>query len=140
MSIAMIGLDTAKTTFQVHGVDETEKVEIKRKLRRNEVVGFFATQPACTVVLEACAAAHHWGRVLETLGHTVKLVAPKAVRVSVLEGGGNSQRRLVWHGGVGGGGHRISRLRWSCETATRAERGTDGRREIAAIRVAGEGW
>jgi len=86
MSIAMIGLDTAKTTFQVHGVDETEKVEIKRKLRRNEVVGFFATQPACTVVLEACAAAHHWGRVLETLGHTVKLVAPKAVRPFVKRG------------------------------------------------------
>ena len=86
MSIAMIGLDTAKTTFQVHGVDETGKVEIKRKLRRNEVVGFFATQPACTVVLEACAAAHHWGRVLETLGHTVKLVAPEAVRPFVKRG------------------------------------------------------
>ena len=72
ISITTIGLDTAKTCFQVHGVDETGKAEVKRKLRRSEVVGFFEAQPSCTgealaspeVVLEACGAAHHWGRVL----------------------------------------------------------------------------
>lgn len=66
----------------------------------------------------------------------------RAIRgVSVLGSGGDSERRLVWRGGVGGGGHRTSRLGWSCEASTRDERGkTDGRREIAAIRVAGEGW
>lgn len=62
MSITMIGRDTAKTSFQVHGVGEEGRAEIKRKLRRNEVIGFFEAQPVCTVVLEACGAAHHWGR------------------------------------------------------------------------------
>ena len=54
----MIGLDTAKASFQVHGVNEEGQAELKRKLRRNEVVAFFEAQPACTVVLEACGAAH----------------------------------------------------------------------------------
>ena len=80
MSITMIGLDTAKACFQVYGVNEAGRAEVKRKLRRNEVIAFFEAQPACTVVLEACGAAHHWGRVLTGLGHTVKLIAPEAVR------------------------------------------------------------
>jgi transposase len=62
MSITMIALDTAKATFQAHGIDEAGKAALKRKLYRGEVVAFFAAQPACTVVLEACGAAHHWGR------------------------------------------------------------------------------
>ena len=64
MSITMIGLDTAKTVFQVHGVNETGKVEIRRKLRRSELIPFFEKQEACTVVMEACGAAHHWARIL----------------------------------------------------------------------------
>ena len=79
-SISMIGLDTAKATFQVHGVDETGRAVLKRKLHRDGVVAFFAAQPPCTVVLEACGAAHHWGRVLGALGHEVKLVPPEAAR------------------------------------------------------------
>ena len=86
MSITMIGLDTAKTVFQVHGVNEAGRAEVKRKLRRNEVIAFFEAQPACKVVLEACGAAHHWGRVLGGLGHTVKLIAPEAVRPFVKRG------------------------------------------------------
>ena len=78
MSISMIGLDTAKSVFQVHAVDQTGRSEIKRKLRRNEVIPFFAKQEACTVVLEACGAAHHWARMLTGLGHDVKLIAPDA--------------------------------------------------------------
>ena len=54
MSITMIGLDTAKSVFQVHGVNETGKVEIKRKLRRSELIPFFEKQEVCTVVIEAC--------------------------------------------------------------------------------------
>ena len=64
MSITMIGLDTAKSVFQVHGVNETGKVEIRRKLRRSELIPFFEKQEACTVVMEACGAAHHWARML----------------------------------------------------------------------------
>ena len=86
MSISMIGLDTAKSVFQVHAVNEAGKVEVRRKLRRGEVAPFFEAQEACTVVLEACGAAHHWARLLAGLGHEVKLVAPEAVRPFVKEG------------------------------------------------------
>ncbi len=86
MSVSMIGLDTAKSVFQVHAVDQAGKPEIKRKLRRNEVIPFFEKQDACTVVLEACGAAHHWARMLVGLGHEVKLIAPEAVRPFVKKG------------------------------------------------------
>jgi error-prone DNA polymerase len=86
MSITMIGLDTAKSVFQVHGVNETGKVEIKRKLRRSELIPFFEKQQVCTVVIEACGAAHHWARILRGLGHEVKLIAPEAVRPFVKKG------------------------------------------------------
>lgn len=86
MSITMIGLDTAKSVFQVHGVNETGKVEIRRKLRRSELIPFFEKLEACTVIMEACGAAHHWGRILSCLGHEVKLIAPEAVRPFVKKG------------------------------------------------------
>ena len=86
MSITMIGLDTAKSVFQVHGVDETGKMEIRRKLRRSELILFFEKQEVCTVVIEACGAAHHWARLLSGLGHEVKLIAPEAVRPFVKKG------------------------------------------------------
>jgi transposase len=86
MSITMIGLDTAKSVFQIHAVDETGKVAIRRKLRRSELIAFFEKQEACTVVMEACGAAHHWARVLTGLGHDVKLIAPEAVRPFVKKG------------------------------------------------------
>ena len=86
MSITMIGLDTAKSVFQVHAVDETGKAEIRRKLRRSELLSFFEKQGACRVVLEACGAAHHWARLLTGLGHDVKLIAPEAVKPFVRKG------------------------------------------------------
>jgi transposase len=86
MSISMIGLDTAKTVFQLHGVDETGRMEIRRKLRRNDLITFFEKQAACTVVMEACSAAHHWARMLTGLGHSVKLIAPEAVKPFVKKG------------------------------------------------------
>jgi transposase len=86
VSIIMIGLDTAKSVFQVHGVDETGKALIRRKLSRNELISFFEKQEACTVVMEACGAGHHWARLLSSLGHHVKLIAPEAVRPFVKKG------------------------------------------------------
>jgi len=86
MSIRMIGLDTAKTVFQIHGVDEAGKAEIRRKLRRNDLIAFFEKQATCTVVMEACGAAHHWTRMLTGLGHSVKLIAPEAVKPFVKKG------------------------------------------------------
>ena len=86
MSVTMIGLDTAKSVFQVHGVDEAGKMVLKRKLRRSEVIPFFEKQEPCIVFMEACGAGHHWGRVLTGLGHEVKLIAPEAVRPFVKKG------------------------------------------------------
>jgi hypothetical protein len=86
MSVSMIGLDTAKSVFQLHGVDALGKVQLKRKLRRDELIPFFEQQPRCTVVMEACGAAHHWARVLSGLGYEVKLIASEAVRPFVKRG------------------------------------------------------
>lgn len=86
MSITMIGLDTAKSMFQIHGVDAVGQVLIRRKLSRSELLGYFERQAVCTVVMEACGAAHHWARVLTGLGHDVKLIAPEAVRPFVKKG------------------------------------------------------
>jgi transposase len=86
ISISMIGLDTAKSVFQVHGVNKTGKMELKRKLRRSELIAFFEKEERCTVVMEACGAAHHWARMLTGLGHTVKLIAAEAVKPFVKKG------------------------------------------------------
>jgi transposase len=86
MTVSIVGLDTAKSVFQVHGVDAGGRVELKRRLQRSEVVAFFERLPRCTIVMEACASAHHWGRVLGRLGHEVRLIAPEAVRPFVKRG------------------------------------------------------
>jgi transposase len=86
MSITMIGLDTAKSVFQVHAVDGGGKTAMRRKLRRSELIPFFEKQEACTVVIEACGAAHHWARLLGGLGHEVRLIAPEAVKPFVKKG------------------------------------------------------
>jgi hypothetical protein len=83
MSVSMIGLDTAKSTFQIHAVDEAGQPVIRRKLQRKELIAFFRKLGSCTVVMEACGAAHHWGRRLSGLGHEVKLVAPEATKLFV---------------------------------------------------------
>ncbi len=77
MSITMIGLDIAKSIFHLHGVDGGGKVQLKRKLRRGELIPFFEQRPRCTVVMEACGAAHQWARVLSGLDHEAKLIAPE---------------------------------------------------------------
>jgi error-prone DNA polymerase len=86
MSITMIGLDTAKSVFQIHGVNETGEVQLRRKLRRTELIAFLEKQESCTVVMEACGAAHHWARMLTGLGHTVRLIAAEAVKPFVKKG------------------------------------------------------
>src|SRR4030088_746970 len=78
--ITTIGLDLAKKVFQVHGVDAEGKVVVARKLRRKEVLAFFAKLPPCLVGMEACGSAHYWGREIAKLGHTVKLIAPAYVK------------------------------------------------------------
>ena len=64
MQITTIGLDIAKNVFQVHGIDATEKVIVRKQLRRGQVMKFFAALPPCLIGMEACATAHHWAREL----------------------------------------------------------------------------
>ena len=78
--ITTIGLDLAKHVFQVHGVDVTGNVVLKRRLRRAEVLVFFARLPPCLIGMEACSAAHYWARELITLGHEVRLIPPSYVK------------------------------------------------------------
>jgi transposase len=75
-----IGLDLGKSVFQVHGVDAGGVVVIQRRLTRGKLLVFFAKQPACLVGMEACAAAHHWGREIRKLGHRVRLMPPRYVK------------------------------------------------------------
>lgn len=77
--ISMIGFDTAKSVFQLHGIDERGDCKLVRRLKRKEVLPFFKKQPACTVALEACSASHYWGREIAALGHAVKMVPPPFV-------------------------------------------------------------
>src|SRR5688572_18604064 len=80
MAAAFIGLDLAKSVFQVHGVDAHGKVVVTKRLRRSAVLAFFATLAPCVVGLEACAGSHFWAREIARLGHTVRLMAPQYVR------------------------------------------------------------
>ncbi len=67
-----IGLDVAKHVFQAHGADASGRVVFRKRLRREQVLEFFAGKPACVVAMEACGSAHHWGGALAGLGHTVR--------------------------------------------------------------------
>src|SRR5260370_9719505 len=78
--ISMIGLDLAKNVFQVHGVDASGSVVLRRQLRRGAVEKFFAQLAPCTVGIEACGSAHHWARVIGHYGHQVRLMPPAYVK------------------------------------------------------------
>ena len=68
MKITTIGIDLAKTVFQVHGVDEQGKVVLRKQLKRKDVVSFFANLEPCLIGMEACGSAHYWARKLSELG------------------------------------------------------------------------
>ena len=78
--VAVVGLDIAKSVFQVHGIDAEGGVVLRRQLRRAHLLRFFAKQPACLIGIEACASAHHWGRELTKLGHQIRLMPPSYVK------------------------------------------------------------
>src|SRR5437667_4401530 len=79
-AVTTVGLDIAKSVFQVHGIDAGGKVIIRRQLKRCYVLAFFQKLPPCLVGIEACASSHHWSRELQALGHTVRLMPPAYVK------------------------------------------------------------
>ena len=80
MNTTTVGIDLAKNVFQVHGIDPQGKVVLKKQLKRAQVAPFFANLPVCLIGMEACGSAHHWARKLQTMGHTVRLMAPQFVK------------------------------------------------------------
>jgi transposase len=83
MQITTIGIDLAKSVFQVHGVDGSGAVVIQKKLRRSQVLSFLKMLPPCIVGMEACATSHYWAREIGALGHEVRLMAPSYVKAYV---------------------------------------------------------
>ena len=83
MQVTTIGLDIAKNVFQVHGIDATEKVVVRKQLRRGQLIKFFEALAPCLIGMEACATAHYWARELTKLGHQVRLMPAKDVKAYV---------------------------------------------------------
>jgi len=84
--VVTVGLDLAKSVFQVHAIGRDGAVLVRRKLRRAEVIGFFEDLPVCLVGMKACASAHHWARELIALGHEIRLMPPAYVKPDVKRG------------------------------------------------------
>ena len=80
MHITTIGIDLAKSVFQIHGVDAEGNVVLKKKLRRGAVLTFLCDLPPCLIGMEACATSHHWAREIGALGHEVRLIPPAYVK------------------------------------------------------------
>jgi transposase len=80
MKVTTVGIDLAKSVFQVHGVNEHGKAVLRKQLKRAQVAEFFANLPPCLIGMEACGSAHHWARKLQGFGHTVRLMAPQFVK------------------------------------------------------------
>lgn len=70
--ITRIGMDTSKHIFQLHGVTAAEEPALRKKLRRKEMVTFFEKLAPTVIAIEACGASHHWARLLQSFGHSVK--------------------------------------------------------------------
>ena len=79
-NVVTIGLDIAKSVFQLHGIDASGAVVLRRRLPRSRMLAFFEKQAPCLVGLEACGTSHYWGRELTRLGHDVRLIPPSYVK------------------------------------------------------------
>jgi transposase len=80
VTITTLGIDLAKTSFQLHGVDEKGRKVFGKKLSRSKMIEFISNLPPCTIAMEACGSSHHFGRKFTKMGHTVKLIAPQYVK------------------------------------------------------------
>jgi transposase len=80
VEVTTIGIDVAKSVCGVRGVDAEGRMTFRKRLLRNHLLKFLATQPPCLVGLEACSSAHYWARKIEQVGHRVKLMSPRFVK------------------------------------------------------------
>ena len=82
MKLSRVGIDLAKNVFQLHGVDRTETTTWRRRLKRADWLKVLLDkiEPGCEIGMEACSGAHHWARLLQAKGFTVKLIAPQFVK------------------------------------------------------------
>jgi transposase len=83
-AITTIGLDIAKSVFQVHGIDAEGNVTLRRQLKRRYVLNFFQRVAPCLVGIEACASSHHWSRKLKALGHTVRMISSLRAKATIM--------------------------------------------------------
>ncbi|MBP2239394.1 transposase [Sinorhizobium kostiense] len=86
MKITTIGLDLAKSVFQAHGIDETGKTVLVKRLHRKQMLPFFSKLPPCLIGVEACGTAHYWARTLAAMGHEIRLIPPSYVKAYVKRG------------------------------------------------------
>ena len=84
--LVTVGIDLAKSVFQIHGVDESGRVLVRRQLRRSQLLAFFEKKPRCLIGMEACGGAHDWGRRFQEMGHDVRLMPPSYVKPYVKRG------------------------------------------------------
>jgi transposase len=80
MNVTTVGIDLAKSVFQIHGVNNNGKAVLRKQLKRQQVAEYFANLPPCLIGMEACGSAHHWARKLQAIGHKVRLMAPQFVK------------------------------------------------------------
>ena len=80
MKTTVLGIDLAKSVFQLHGVNEAGKVVLRKKLSRGQLVAFIANLPPCLIGMEACGGANYWAREFKKIGHEVRLIAPQFVK------------------------------------------------------------
>src|SRR5262245_26549714 len=80
MTISVLAIDLAKHVFQLHGVDHSGAVVLRKRLTRTQLLASVQSLPPCTIAMEACSSAHFWGRTFTRVGHTVKLLPPQYVK------------------------------------------------------------
>ena len=80
MDIKTLGIDLAKNIFQLHGVNAAGRLELKKTIKRPQLLEFIANLPTCEIVMEACGGANYWARKFKEYGHVVKLISPQFVK------------------------------------------------------------
>ena len=123
MNIQTLGIDIAKNVFQLHGVNRSGYVVLKRRVMRDQLLAVLAQIDPCTVVVEACTGAFYWARKCEALGHQVKIISPQYVKPFVRRQKNDGCRGGCWSKGREGRGHRSRMVRtWHGDRRRQSEK------------------